>query len=78
MKTLLSYIAALAVPCLVSAQLSGSVGPLTSTATKAASNTCNVLDYGGVASITEDIAPAIASAWADCATDGIGGYFFFI
>lgn len=63
---------ALALPTFVSAQLSGSVGPLTTAATKLASKTCNVLDYGAVASTDDDIGDALSAAWADCLTDGMG------
>lgn len=53
-----------------SAQLSGTVGPTTSTAAKAATKVCNILNYGGVASATTDNSAAIASAWAACKTGG--------
>jgi rhamnogalacturonan hydrolase len=59
-------------PSLISAQLSGTVGPLTSRAAKAAAKTCNILDYGGVASATTDNSAAIASAWAACVDGGEG------
>ncbi|KAJ5300458.1 kinase-like domain-containing protein [Penicillium atrosanguineum] len=58
-------------PLLASAQLSGTVGPTTSYATKAASKICSVLDYGGVADNSTDIGPAITSAWAACKTNGV-------
>ncbi|ORY58759.1 pectin lyase fold/virulence factor [Pseudomassariella vexata] len=51
------------------AQLSGSVGPTSSTADKVA-KICNIMDYGGVASATEDNGAAIQSAWDDCKTGG--------
>jgi rhamnogalacturonan hydrolase len=54
----------------VKAQLSGTVGPTTTTAHKAATKVCNILSYGGVASKTTDNGPAIASAWADCKAGG--------
>ncbi len=57
---------------LVTAQLSGSVGPLTTYTAKRAKKTCNILSYGGVASATTDNGPAIASAWAACASGGEG------
>lgn len=59
------------VPTLVVGQLSGTVGPLTSSATKAATKTCNVLDYGAVADGTTDVGPAISSAFAACKTGGV-------
>jgi rhamnogalacturonan hydrolase len=52
------------------AQLSGSVGPTTSTSAKAATKICNILDYGGVAGADGDIGAAITSAWAACKTGG--------
>ena len=60
---------------LVSAQLSGGVGPSTTTASKAATKVCNILNYGGVASKTTDNGPAIASAWAACQSGGEGKSF---
>jgi len=59
---------------LVTAQLSGTVGPTTSTASKAAKKVCNILSYGGVASTSTDNGPAIASAWTACASGGEGVY----
>ncbi|KAK8209075.1 hypothetical protein M8818_003769 [Zalaria obscura] len=55
----------------VERQLSGSVGPLTSHATKAAKKTCNVLSYGGVADGKTDIGPAITSAFTACKSGGV-------
>ncbi|KAF2999976.1 hypothetical protein E8E14_006510 [Neopestalotiopsis sp. 37M] len=52
------------------AQLSGTVGPTTSTAAKAATKICNILDYGGVASATTDNGAAIQAAWDACKTGG--------
>ena len=57
---------------LVSAQLSGSVGPTTSTASKAAKKICNVLNYGAKADQSTDLGPPLAEAWADCKSGGIG------
>jgi hypothetical protein len=48
----ISYLAALLLPSLVTAQLSGTVGPTTTRAAKRATKVCNVLNYGGVASKT--------------------------
>lgn len=58
-------------PLLAAAQLSGSVGPKTSYATKAAHKTCNVLNYGAVADQKTDIGPAITSAWNACKSGGV-------
>lgn len=65
----LSCLAAFLLPSLVVAQLSGTVGPTTTRAAKQAT-ICNVLDYGGVASKTSDVGPAIASAFAACKSGG--------
>ena len=54
------------------AQLSGSVGPTTSTASKAAKKICNVLNYGAVADKSTDIGPPLLAAWTDCKSGGIG------
>ncbi len=67
-----SAVTAIQFASLVSAQLSGKVGPTTSTASKAAKKVCNILNYGGVASKNTDNGPAIASAWAACKSGGEG------
>lgn len=54
------------------AQLSGTVGPTTTTASKAATKICSVLDYGAKADKTTDVGPPLASAFAACKTGGIG------
>ncbi|RDL37055.1 Glycoside hydrolase family 28 protein [Venustampulla echinocandica] len=64
-----SYIAALLLPSLVAAQLSGPVGPTTTRDSKR-NKVCNVLNYGGIASKTSDIGPAIQSAYAACKSGG--------
>lgn len=53
-----------------SAQLSGTVGPSTTTASKSATKVCNILDYGGVADASTDNSDAITSAWTDCVAGG--------
>lgn len=53
-----------------SAQLSGTVGPTTSTSAKAATKVCNIMDYGGVADATTDNSGAISDAWTACASGG--------
>ncbi|GLI81180.1 hypothetical protein PoHVEF18_009552 [Penicillium ochrochloron] len=58
-------------PLLATAQLSGSVGPTTSYATKASNKVCNILNYGGVADKKTDIGPAITSAWSACKSGGV-------
>lgn len=58
-------------PFLVASQLSGSVGPLTSSSTKGAHKTCNVLDYGGKADGKTDLGPAIVSAFEACSSGGL-------
>lgn len=57
---------------IVTAQLSGTVGPTTSTAAKAAKKICNILSYGGVASTSTDNGPAILAAWTACKSGGEG------
>ncbi|PQE30399.1 putative rhamnogalacturonase B protein [Rutstroemia sp. NJR-2017a WRK4] len=69
--TTLSSLGAVLLPSLVSAQLSGSVGPLTTRAEKNATKVCNVMDYGAVASKTSDISAPLTSAFADCKTGGV-------
>ncbi|POS68801.1 murein transglycosylase [Diaporthe helianthi] len=51
------------------AQLSGRVGPTTSTSAKQ-SKICNIMDYGGKADASADNGNAIAAAWKDCAPGG--------
>ncbi|RAK96641.1 putative extracellular rhamnogalacturonase [Aspergillus ibericus CBS 121593] len=58
-------------PIFAAAQLSGSVGPLTSASTKAATKTCNVLDYGAKADKSTDLGAPLASAFADCKSGGL-------
>ncbi|PCH43287.1 glycoside hydrolase family 28 protein [Wolfiporia cocos MD-104 SS10] len=53
----------LTLSAIAAAQLSGSVGPITSLSDK--SNLCNVLDYGGTIG-SSDIGPAIQKAYDDC------------
>ncbi len=63
---------ALALPVLVTAQLSGTVGPLTSRAAKAAVQVCNILNYCGEASATYDNGAAILAEWTACIDGGEG------
>jgi hypothetical protein len=70
--SIVSALAAIVSSSLATAQLSGTVGPTTTTAYKAATRVCNILNYGGVASTTTDNGPAIESAWAACASGGEG------
>ncbi|KAF2111278.1 RGase A [Lophiotrema nucula] len=58
-------------PELVLGQLSGKVGPTTTTATKTAKKKCSVLDYGAKADKTTDIGPPLTSAWAACKSGGV-------
>ncbi|KAH7386362.1 pectin lyase fold/virulence factor [Cadophora sp. MPI-SDFR-AT-0126] len=55
----------------IKAQLSGPVGPTTSTATKAAKKICSVLNYGAKADNRTDVGPAITAAYAACKGGGI-------
>ena len=79
-SAVLSFISAslLALPALVSAQLSGTVGPTTSTAAKAATKVCNILNYGGVASASTDNGAALLAAWTACKSGGEGRILSFI
>ncbi|KAF1954129.1 hypothetical protein CC80DRAFT_536996 [Byssothecium circinans] len=63
------FIGAVALLPFVLAQLSGKVGPLTSTSSKA-TKTCDVTKYGAKADKTTDIGPPLTSAWADCQKGG--------
>jgi polygalacturonase len=58
-----------------SAQLSGRVGPTTSTASKAAKKICNVLNFGAKADQSTDLGPALLAAFTACKAGGIGLYF---
>jgi len=60
----------LAAAGLVTAQLSGKVGPTTSRDAKSAKKVCNVLSYGGVASATTDNSAALEKAWEACKAGG--------
>lgn len=59
-------------PLAAVAQLSGTVGPTTSTAAKRSKKVCNVLDYGAKADKSTDVGPALTKAWSACASGGIG------
>lgn len=52
------------------AQLSGTVGPTTTTSAKQSTKQCNIMDYGGTADASTDNGDAIAAAWKDCASGG--------
>ncbi|EJD02519.1 rhamnogalacturonan-hydrolase [Fomitiporia mediterranea MF3/22] len=58
----------------VLAQLTGNVGPTTSTADKQATM-CNVLDYGGEIG-SDDIGPAIGKAFSDCVLQKSGSTLY--
>lgn len=58
------------IPELANAQLSGTVGPTTKAATKAAKKTCNITSYGAKTGATGDIGAALKSAWDACKTGG--------
>lgn len=65
-------------PLLVFAQLSGNVGPTTTTAAKRAKKVCNVLDYGAKSDKSTDLGPALSKAWSACASGGIGMCSIFV
>lgn len=52
------------------AQLSGTVGPTTTTEAKASTQVCNIMDYGGVADADTDNGQAILDAWTACKSGG--------
>ncbi|PYH62029.1 pectin lyase-like protein [Aspergillus niger CBS 101883] len=55
----------------VHAQLTGSVGPLTSVIDKAAVKTCNVCDYGASSDNTTGVGQPIIDAFTDCGSGGL-------
>ena len=57
----------------VLAQLSGRVGPTTSTESKR-KTVCNVLKYGAAADKKTDIGPAILAAFNACKNGGTGSF----
>ncbi|KAF1981733.1 glycoside hydrolase family 28 protein [Aulographum hederae CBS 113979] len=61
--------ALLVLPTLAFGQLSGRVGPTTSTASKRAKKICDVTRFG--ATPTGDIGPALTRAWNECKTGGV-------
>ncbi|KAH9862646.1 hypothetical protein IAQ61_010064 [Plenodomus lingam] len=65
-----SLLAAAAVIAPALAQLSGKVGPLTTLAEKAKKK-CSVLDHGGKADKSTDLAPALLAAFAACKHGGV-------
>lgn len=65
------FLVALIWSSLTAAQLSGSVGPTTSTATKAAKKICNVQSYGAKADKSTDLGPPLLSAFNACSTGGM-------
>jgi rhamnogalacturonan hydrolase len=55
---------------LVSAQLSGRVGPTSTHQTKSARKVCNILNYGAKSGNSGNVGPALMSAFAACKTGG--------
>lgn len=70
----LTFLSALLVLPVAFAQISGHVGPTTSTATKQAT-ICNVLSYGGSVG-SNDIGPAINSAFTNCVLKNSGSTLY--
>lgn len=68
----LSIVNLLVLASAAAAQLTGHVGPTTSTAAKRSKKTCSVLDYGAKADKSTDLGAALTKAWAACASGGIG------
>lgn len=54
-----------------SANLQGTVGPLTSIETKKNIKTCDITDYGAKADGTTDISTALNDAFNDCLSGGV-------
>jgi rhamnogalacturonan hydrolase len=54
----------------VSAQLSGRVGPTSTHQSKSAKKVCNILNFGAKAGKSGDVGPALMSAFAACKTGG--------
>ena len=54
-----------------SANLQGSVGPLTSVSDKKAVKTCDITDYGAKADGNTDISSALNDAFSDCSSGGV-------
>lgn len=72
MRSSLINSVACVLPALVSAQLSGGVGPLTSYSDKAKTKICSILDYGAVENDqSNDVGAALQGAWDDCASGGL-------
>jgi rhamnogalacturonan hydrolase len=67
----LSFTACSLLASLVSAQLSGSVGPLTSVSAKKAAKMCDVTNYGAVADNSTDLGAPLTSAFNDCIDGGL-------
>lgn len=55
----------------VSAQLSGTVGPLTTITSKKDKALCNVVDYGAVADNSTDLGPPLTDAFNACIDGGL-------
>ena len=72
-KVLLAFSALVALVAAQSASLSGTVGPLTSVATKKAKKTCDITSsaYGAVADGKTDISSALNKAFAACKSGGV-------
>ncbi|KAJ5713615.1 uncharacterized protein N7483_010796 [Penicillium malachiteum] len=64
MKLFIHYFPLLLLPCLTAGQLIGPVGPTTSLSDKTIE--CNILDYGGVADNSTDVATAIEKTFTEC------------
>jgi len=66
---LLSVLLTSLLTTLTTAQLSGSVGPTTSLASKQAKKTCTITAYGATSG--SDVGPALLAAWKDCKAGGV-------
>lgn len=66
---LLFFLTVTLLTALATGQLSGSVGPTTSLASKTSKKTCNITSYG--AKPGSDVGPALLAAWKVCKTGGV-------
>ena len=74
MLSTLLHLAFAVLPALVAAQsadIKGSVGPLTTVAAKKAVKTCSIADYGAKADGKTDISSALTDAFTACKAGGV-------
>ena len=69
--TLATLSAVVALVATQSADLQGTVGPLTSISDKKAVKTCDITDYGAKADGSTDISSALNDAFSECSSGGV-------